>query len=342
MSDPIDRVFVKAITTIRALLLRLNYGTLPRPPAENRIKLYGLYKQAIEGNVDGIMERPTGHTLEDEGAKKKWDAWKREQGLSRTEAKRQYIAYLIDTMRVYASSTTEARELLLELEYLWEQIKDVQFEEEEWPQRMPVANVDQLDRMLTGTGWYAPLVSNQQYRHNLQQIYSHSRRNTQMSLTDLTPRAGPALVSAYSVPAGAGPRSREVPASALDDFRAWQGEINSVVNKLSKEYLGRNRQPVPSDSELELDDRQRLVRRALVVLRTIGAHAAKILKNLAFSSLAILFLVWCIKKNVVVRRTVVRLLDSHRELVVNMVMNPDENKWFVRLLTLINGFVGFV
>ena len=74
-----DRVFVKAISTIRALSSRSNYGSLPRPPAENRIKLYGLYKQATEGDVDGIMPRPVGFTPEDEGAKKKWDAWKRKK-----------------------------------------------------------------------------------------------------------------------------------------------------------------------------------------------------------------------------------------------------------------------
>lgn len=42
----IDRVFVKAISTIRALSTRTGYGSLPRPPVDSRIKLYGLYKQA--------------------------------------------------------------------------------------------------------------------------------------------------------------------------------------------------------------------------------------------------------------------------------------------------------
>lgn len=71
------------------------------------------------------MERPTGSTVEDESARRKYDAWKSEEGLSKTEAKRRYISYLIDTMKTYASGTHEARELLGELEYLWDQIKDV-------------------------------------------------------------------------------------------------------------------------------------------------------------------------------------------------------------------------
>lgn len=71
------------------------------------------------------MERPIGSTPEDESARRKYDAWKSEEGLSKTEAKRRYISYLIDTMKTYASGTHEARELLGELEYLWDQIKDV-------------------------------------------------------------------------------------------------------------------------------------------------------------------------------------------------------------------------
>lgn len=51
------------------------------------------------------------------------DAWYAQRGLSRTEAKRRYISTLIDTMHEYASQTPEARELVSELEFVWDQIK---------------------------------------------------------------------------------------------------------------------------------------------------------------------------------------------------------------------------
>lgn len=51
------------------------------------------------------------------------DAWSAQHGLSRTEAKRRYISTLISTMHTYASSTPEARELVAELEFVWDQIK---------------------------------------------------------------------------------------------------------------------------------------------------------------------------------------------------------------------------
>lgn len=51
------------------------------------------------------------------------DAWHHNAGLSRTAAKRAYISTLITTMHAYASSTPEARELVAELEFVWDQIK---------------------------------------------------------------------------------------------------------------------------------------------------------------------------------------------------------------------------
>lgn len=51
------------------------------------------------------------------------DAWHNHHGLSKTEAKRRYISTLIDTMHKYATTTPEARELVSELEFVWDQIK---------------------------------------------------------------------------------------------------------------------------------------------------------------------------------------------------------------------------
>lgn len=53
----------------------------------------------------------------------KWDAWRDNEGVSRTEAKRRYIEKLIETMHKYASQTDEAKQLVEELEFVWDQIK---------------------------------------------------------------------------------------------------------------------------------------------------------------------------------------------------------------------------
>lgn len=71
----------------------------------------------MEGDVDGVMERPSagggmkGDDLQRE--RDKWDAWNSQKGLGRTEAKRRYIEVLIDIMHKYATSEYAAPLLLL-------------------------------------------------------------------------------------------------------------------------------------------------------------------------------------------------------------------------------------
>ncbi|KAF2182857.1 hypothetical protein K469DRAFT_669335 [Zopfia rhizophila CBS 207.26] len=118
MADSVDRVFSHALNTVN----KIRTGS-QKPPSAIRLKLYGLYKQAMEGDVDGIMERPEGGEEEAHRAREKWDAWKQQNGLSRTEAKRRYITTLIDTMHKYASPSPDSRELVAELEFVWDQVK---------------------------------------------------------------------------------------------------------------------------------------------------------------------------------------------------------------------------
>ncbi|KAK1481301.1 acyl CoA binding protein [Colletotrichum cuscutae] len=80
------------------------------------------------------MERPTSASGmpadELQREKDKWDAWNLQKGLSRTEAKRRYIEALIETMHKYATTPPltrhhrDAKELVSELEFVWNQIKN--------------------------------------------------------------------------------------------------------------------------------------------------------------------------------------------------------------------------
>ncbi|OIW27472.1 acyl-CoA binding protein [Coniochaeta ligniaria NRRL 30616] len=122
MADSVDRVFVHALNTVK----KIPKTGATRPPPADRMRLYGLYKQAMEGDVDGVMERPSpspSFTAEDlKREQDKWDAWNSQRGLSRTEAKRRYIEALIETIHRFAT-TPSALELVAELEFVWNQIK---------------------------------------------------------------------------------------------------------------------------------------------------------------------------------------------------------------------------
>ncbi|CRK26675.1 hypothetical protein BN1708_014636 [Verticillium longisporum] len=78
MADSVDRVFVHALNTVK----KIPKTGASRPPPSDRLRLYGLYKQAMEGDVDGVMERPA------------------------------------------AGAGLDAKELVAELEFVWNQIKN--------------------------------------------------------------------------------------------------------------------------------------------------------------------------------------------------------------------------
>lgn len=100
----------------------------------------------MEGDVEAILPRPSlpsvspdpNHSRsnnvhryasrdlrirEAEAEIEKWDAWHACAGMSNVEAKRRYISTLIETMKEYASGTQESRELVSELEFVWNQVR---------------------------------------------------------------------------------------------------------------------------------------------------------------------------------------------------------------------------
>ena len=103
-ANSVDRVFVHALNTVK----KIPKTGAARPPAADRMRLYGLYKQAMEGDVDGVMDRPNAYSGlsvdEIRREQDKWDSWNAQRGLGRTEAKRRYIETLIDTMHTYANT----------------------------------------------------------------------------------------------------------------------------------------------------------------------------------------------------------------------------------------------
>ncbi|KAF4770105.1 hypothetical protein HAV15_011823 [Penicillium sp. str.  len=112
MSDSVDRVFVHALNTVK----RIPRTGTARPPAAERLALYGLYKQSMEGDVEGVMDRPIGNTSEVHAECEKC-------AICRAPKPNADTSTLIDTMHEYASQTPEARELVSELEFVWDQIK---------------------------------------------------------------------------------------------------------------------------------------------------------------------------------------------------------------------------
>eukprot|EP01002_Notosolenus_urceolatus_P000066 NODE_10185_length_448_cov_9.741855_g9081_i0.p1 GENE.NODE_10185_length_448_cov_9.741855_g9081_i0~~NODE_10185_length_448_cov_9.741855_g9081_i0.p1 ORF type:complete len:111 (+),score=41.70 NODE_10185_length_448_cov_9.741855_g9081_i0:78-410(+) len=77
--------FDKAVAFIRALPKE---GDI-QPSNEQKLKFYGLFKQATEGDVQGTQ--PWAVQFE---ARAKWDAWNSRKGMSADEAKKLYVEAL--------------------------------------------------------------------------------------------------------------------------------------------------------------------------------------------------------------------------------------------------------
>ena len=78
MSSPLETAFSQAMQDVQ--------GLDERPSVENLLKLYALFKQATEGDVQG--ERPG---MMDLKGRAEFDAWAGLQGLSGHQAMQDYV-----------------------------------------------------------------------------------------------------------------------------------------------------------------------------------------------------------------------------------------------------------
>jgi acyl-CoA-binding protein len=122
----IDRVFVSALNTVKRL--PSSPGS-PKPPLEDRLLLYALFKQSTEGDIPASMLEMLEQSIrngeppeDDDASREKTEAWADQRGLSKTEAKKMYISSLIRSMRLYGSQTAAAKALIDELEFVWLQV----------------------------------------------------------------------------------------------------------------------------------------------------------------------------------------------------------------------------
>ncbi|KAI8145691.1 acyl-CoA-binding protein, partial [Fennellomyces sp. T-0311] len=81
--------FARALSVVRALPDR---GAL-QPTAAEKLNMYGLYKQAIQGDCN--ISRPSSKQV---GRYAKWKAWDRRRGLSPVEAQKLYVNALIELL----------------------------------------------------------------------------------------------------------------------------------------------------------------------------------------------------------------------------------------------------
>jgi diazepam-binding inhibitor (GABA receptor modulating acyl-CoA-binding protein) len=86
----VDSKFNKAAEDIKNLT--------EKPTNEELLMLYGLYKQATVGDVSG--DRPG---MFDPKGRAKWDAWQKNEGMEKNDAKEEYVKYANTLLQKYPS-----------------------------------------------------------------------------------------------------------------------------------------------------------------------------------------------------------------------------------------------
>ena len=94
-----DKVFVQAVATIKSLTDLSKTTGLPRPSITNRLNLYGLYNQATRGDVSAAGNANADmNALNNPTELKKYNAWLKFKGLSKSQARRKYIKFLLSIL----------------------------------------------------------------------------------------------------------------------------------------------------------------------------------------------------------------------------------------------------
>ena len=66
------------------------------PNNEEKLLLYGLYKQTLIGNIN--IDKPSFYMLE---AKAKWNAWKKQEGKTKDLAEKEYRKLVVNLCQKY-------------------------------------------------------------------------------------------------------------------------------------------------------------------------------------------------------------------------------------------------
>ncbi|KAG0672956.1 hypothetical protein C6P42_003040 [Pichia californica] len=119
-----DKVFVQAVATIKSLTDLSKTTGLPRPSINDRLNLYGLYNQSTRGDVTILNTDPNSITNPTE--LKKYNAWLKFIGLTKSQARKKYILYLLNILNTDYLNNENSDLMMLKtnLEDSWNILED--------------------------------------------------------------------------------------------------------------------------------------------------------------------------------------------------------------------------
>lgn len=298
------------------------------------------------------MQRPKGFLVEDEGAKRKWDAWRCEQGLLTMEAKRRYIAFLIETMRLYVGGSVDGLELLNELEFMWDQIKNIPIDDvpdHTTAQFSPWSPLSSqfyaLDRFSSRTPSIA--ASNKVYDRS-QHVYSHSRIPSHIKHEGRQHpgfQSGVGLSSSQIQPQSHILDSMIYPPSFTSKppvnsgVRARKDEFDYIWAKVVNKNISSNTKPDTYNAAV--------TRKLDYLMKFLGRNILSVARTLLISTIITLIILWWLKKNAKLRSSIASAVTltagssmvNSKTFALELTIDATRDRMLFRVVQLLNGFV---
>ena len=263
MTNAIDTAFAKAVSTLQKLSIWSAQYPALKPPQADRVELYGLYKQATEGDIsDQNVPFPTGDSQESDVARWKWRSWKGKEGMSSEEAKQHYTQYLLDIMKIYASGYDDTEILESELEVALQNAKESTLESRK-PARSEYTNFDtsaghQGVRRAESPAVSLYRVASSGFNSKIARPPSRSYSTTNTNQNIKSDNIGFGVITGESEVAGnfdlKDDETNEFVNPSRIDFIRWQNQVNYALTKITQK-LDRMNNDQPTTSSLNLSQK---------------------------------------------------------------------------------------
>lgn len=236
-----DKIFVKAVSTIKSLTDLSKSNNLPRPSISERLNLYGLYNQATKG--DALPNTSIGNPSE----VKKYNSWVKFRGLTKQQARKEYVKYLLDILKTNYSLTQypEVSPLLSDLQSAWDKIEFIEMQTlsiysppsstQHVPNipirsQSPAASLYRIASSGINSAIVRPSSRNQSFSRSRQNSVSGQNMSSSVAAASIPQYPSGAVVNSNS-----GSSNMNANSNVNLEFMRWQSDINNTLLKISSE-----------------------------------------------------------------------------------------------------------
>lgn len=240
-----DRLFIQAVSTIKSLTDLSKSSNLPRPSISERLSLYGLYNQATKGDAS------LNSSITNPSDAKKYNSWVKFRGLTKQQARKQYVKYLLDILKSNYSLSVypEVEPLLNNLQSSWDKIEFMEIQTPSVPSQQapfqytpnipvrsqsPAASLYRIASSGINSAIVRPSSRNHSISRSRHNSVSGQIANNNNSILNSTTQHPPVAIADVANNENVMPNT-SFSHNMSQEFARWQSDINNTLLKISSE-----------------------------------------------------------------------------------------------------------